>query len=110
MEHELEKINEGRVKINLSQVGARKFISNIQRHVVMGCKLFLFQYQVILILRSTSLKELIGHSKDQGKVDLNLKTNSFQPGETDEGELNIIFEEYFGNKISTKMERIYHNI
>jgi hypothetical protein len=56
------------------------------------------------------LKELIGHSKDQGKVDLNLKTNSFQPGETDEGELNIIFEEYFGNKISTKMERIYHNI
>jgi hypothetical protein len=42
MEHELEKINEGRVKINLSQVGARKFISNIQRHVVMGCKLFLF--------------------------------------------------------------------
>lgn len=110
MEHDLEKINEGRVKINLSQVGARKFISNIQGHVVMGCKLFLFQYQVILVLRSTRLKELIGHSKDQGKVEFNLKTNSFQLRETDERELNIIFEEYFGNKISTRMERINHNV
>jgi hypothetical protein len=42
MEHESEKINERHVKIDLFQVYARKFISNIQRHVVMGCKLFLF--------------------------------------------------------------------
>jgi hypothetical protein len=110
MEHESEKINERHVKIDLFQVYARKFISNIQRHVVMGCKLFLFQYQVILILRSTSLKELIGHSKDQGKVDLNSRTNSFHPGETDGGELDIIFKEYFGNKINTRMERICNNI
>jgi hypothetical protein len=42
MERELEKINERREKINLFQVGVRKFISFIQNQVVMGYNLFIF--------------------------------------------------------------------
>jgi hypothetical protein len=42
MECELEKINERLDKIDLFQVGVRKFISIIQNQVVMGCNLFIF--------------------------------------------------------------------
>jgi hypothetical protein len=43
MEHELEKVNDQRrEKIDLFQVGVRKFISIIQNQVVMGCNLFIF--------------------------------------------------------------------
>jgi hypothetical protein len=76
----------------------------------MDCKLFLFRYQVALELRSTGWKELIEHPKDQGKDDLNSRTNSFQLGMTDVGESGIRFEDYFLNKISTRMERIIQNI
>jgi len=64
MEHELEKINKRRAKIDLSEVGARNFRSNIQSNVMMGCKLFLFHCQVALVLRSTGWKKLIRHPKD----------------------------------------------
>ena len=53
MSHEWEKINEFRVKIEVSQYGMKIFQTTIRSHVLMGCKLFLFQYQVALILRST---------------------------------------------------------
>jgi hypothetical protein len=52
----------------------------------MGCNLFIFWFQVILVLRITGLNELIGHSKDRGKDDSNSMMNSFQLGETDAGE------------------------
>jgi hypothetical protein len=86
MESKLKKINEECVKIDLSQVSVRNFKSTIHNQVMMGCKLFLFQHQVMLMLRSTAWKGLIGHPKDQGKDDLNLRASSFQPEETDVGE------------------------
>jgi len=76
MERELEKINERREKIDLFQ-----FI--VRLVVVMGCNFFIFSFQVTLVLRNTGWNELIGHPKDRGKEDSNLRTNSFQPGETD---------------------------
>jgi hypothetical protein len=39
MESEFKTINQELVKIILSQVGTRKFISNIQNQIVMGCKI-----------------------------------------------------------------------
>jgi hypothetical protein len=56
MERELEKINEECMKIDLSQAGVRNFRSTIQNQVVMGCKLFLFQHQVMFMLRSPARK------------------------------------------------------
>ena len=52
-----------------------------------ACELFIFRYQVALMLRSTGWKGLIGHPKDRGKDDLNSRASSFQPGETDAGEI-----------------------
>jgi hypothetical protein len=74
MERELEKINNRHEKIDLFQFSVRLV-------VVMGC--IIFWFQVILVLRNTGCNELIGHPKDRGKEDLNSRTNSFQPGETD---------------------------
>jgi hypothetical protein len=53
MPHEWEMINKYRVKIEVSQYNMKSFQTTIRNHVVMGCKLFLFQYQVALMLRST---------------------------------------------------------
>jgi hypothetical protein len=78
MECELEKINEKREKIDLFQFSVRLV-------VVMGCNLFIIWFQVTLVLRNTGCNELIGHPKDRGKDDLNSRTNSFRPGETDAG-------------------------
>jgi hypothetical protein len=86
MEHELEKINERREKIDLFQVGVRKFIYIIQNQVAMSCNLFIFWFQVILVFRSMGCNELIGHPKDRGKDDLNSRESSFEPGEIDAGE------------------------
>jgi len=80
-------INQEHVKIILSQLGASNFRSNIQSHVVMGCMLSLFRYQVALVLRSTGWKRLIGHPKDRGKDDSNSKINSFQAKENEAGEI-----------------------
>lgn len=45
MESELKKINKGRVKINLYQVGVKNFKTTIQNHIiVVSCKLFIFRY------------------------------------------------------------------
>jgi hypothetical protein len=52
MPHEWEKINEYRVKIEVSQYDIKSFQTTIPSHVVMGCKIFLFRYQVALMLRS----------------------------------------------------------
>jgi hypothetical protein len=79
MEHELEKINERCEKIDLFQF-------NVRLVVVMGCNLFIFWFQVTLVLRNTEWNELIGHLKDRGKEGSNSRTNSFQPGEIDAGE------------------------
>jgi hypothetical protein len=79
MERELEKINKRREKIDLFQFSVRLV-------VVMGCNLFIFWFQVILVLRNTGWNELIGHPKDREKEDLNSRTNFFKPGETDAGE------------------------
>jgi hypothetical protein len=78
MERELEKINKRREKIELFQFSVRLV-------VVMSCNLFIFWFQVILVLRNTRWNELIGLPKDRGKKDSNSRTNSFQPGETDAG-------------------------
>jgi len=51
--------NQKLVKIISSQIGVSNFKSNIQSHVVMGCKLSLFRYQVALVLRSTRWNELM---------------------------------------------------
>jgi len=65
MEHELEKVNDQRrEKIDLFQVGVRKIISIIQNQVVMSCNLFIFLFQVILVLGSTGWIESIKHPKD----------------------------------------------
>jgi hypothetical protein len=77
MECELEKINEECVKIDLSQASVRNFRSIIQNQVVISCKLFLFQYQVMFMLRSMTWKRLIGHPKDQGTDNLNSRVSSF---------------------------------
>ena len=53
MPHKTEKINEYRVKIEVSQHEMKSFQTTICSHVVLGCKLFLFRYQVALMLRST---------------------------------------------------------
>jgi hypothetical protein len=76
MERELEKINERHEKTDL-------FPFCVRLVVVMGCNLFIFWFQVTLVLRNTEWNELIGHPKDRGKEGSNLRTNSFQPGETD---------------------------
>jgi hypothetical protein len=44
MLHEWEKINEYRVKIEVSQYDMKSFQTTIHSHLMMGCKLFLFQY------------------------------------------------------------------
>jgi hypothetical protein len=99
------------VKIDLSQVGARIFISIIQNQVVMSCKLFIFRHQIILVLRSTGWNELIEHPKDCGKVDLNSMMNSFQPGDNNvEENLTKDLKSIFLNKINTKMKIIIQNI
>jgi hypothetical protein len=79
MESELEKINERCEKIDLFQFSVRLV-------VVMGCNLFIFWFQVTLVLRNTRCNELIGHPKNRSKDDSNLRTNSFKLGETDAGE------------------------
>jgi hypothetical protein len=79
LERELEKINERLEKIDLFQVGVRKFISIIQNQVVMGCNLFILWFQVVLALRNIGWNELIGQLKDRGKDDSHSRTNSFQP-------------------------------
>jgi hypothetical protein len=67
MESEYEKINKGHVKIYLSQVGVKNFRFTIQSYVVVGCKLFLFRYQVVLLLKRTGWKGLTRHPKHRGK-------------------------------------------
>jgi hypothetical protein len=64
------------VRRYLFQVGVRLA-------VVMDCNLFIFWFQVILVLRNTGCNELISHPKDRDKDDSNSMTNSFQPGEID---------------------------
>jgi hypothetical protein len=81
MERELEKINNRHEKIDLFQF-------SVKLVVVIGC--IIFWFQVILVLRNTRWNELIGHPKDRGKEDLNSRTNSFQPGETDAGGNQIL--------------------
>ncbi len=77
-------INQELTNIILSQDGASNIKFNIQSHVVMGCKLFLFWYQVDLMLWSVRYwKSLIGYTNDRGKNDLNLGASSIQTGETD---------------------------
>jgi hypothetical protein len=80
-------VNPELLKIILSQVGASNFKYNTRSHVMKACKLFIFWYQVALMLRNTGWKGLIGHLKDRGKYDLISRASSFQPGETDAGEI-----------------------
>ena len=49
---EFMTINQALLKIILSQVGASNFKYNTQSHVIKACKLFIFQYQLTLMLRS----------------------------------------------------------
>lgn len=80
-------INQELMNIILFQVGGSNIKFNIQSHVVMGCKLFLFRYQVALMLRSVGYwKSLIGYPNDLGKNDSNLGASSIQTGETNVGE------------------------
>jgi hypothetical protein len=60
MERKLEKINK-----RLEKIGLFQFSVNLV--VVMGCNLFIFWFQVTLVLRNTGCNELIGHPKDRGK-------------------------------------------
>jgi hypothetical protein len=73
------------VKIELSQSGVKNFIITIKNHVMVSCKVFLFWYKVVLILRKMGWKGLIGHPKDRGKDDSNSRTNSLKPGENNVG-------------------------
>jgi len=79
MKCDLKKINERHEKTDLFQFCVRLV-------VVMGCNLFIFWFQITLVLRNTGWNEFIGHPKDRGKEDSNSRSNSFQPGEIDAGE------------------------
>jgi hypothetical protein len=56
MSREWEKINEYCVKIEVSQYDTKSFQITIRTHVSMGYKLFLFWYQVALMLGGTGWK------------------------------------------------------
>jgi hypothetical protein len=56
---EFMTINQELLKIILSQVGVSNFKYNTQSHVMKACELFIFRYQVALMLRSTRWKGLI---------------------------------------------------
>jgi hypothetical protein len=56
---EFMTINQEFLKIILSQVGGSNFKYNTRSHVEKACKLFIFRYQVALMLRSTEWKGLI---------------------------------------------------
>jgi len=71
------------IERELEKIGLFQF--SVKLVVVMGCNLFIFWFQVTLVLKNTGWNELICHPKDRGKEDSNSRTNSFQPGETDAG-------------------------
>ena len=64
IEGEFMTINQELVKIILSQAGASNVKYNTKSHVINAWKVFLFRYEVALMLRSTIWKGLIGHLKD----------------------------------------------
>jgi hypothetical protein len=51
MARECKKINQDRVKIELSQYGVKNFQAIIRNFVVTGCVVFLFGFHVVLLLR-----------------------------------------------------------
>jgi hypothetical protein len=69
----------------VEEIGANNFKYNTQSYFMKVCKLFMFQYQVALRLRSTAWKGLVGHPKDHRKNQRNLWMNSLQQGENDVG-------------------------
>lgn len=76
MKIEFEKINKRCMKLELSQVGMKNIITIISNHVVISCLVFIFGYQIVLLLRKMRWKVIIGHPKDQGNEYWNLRTNS----------------------------------
>jgi hypothetical protein len=51
----------------VEEIGVNDFKYNTRSYVVKVCKLFMFRYQVVVILRRGDWNELTGHPKDRGK-------------------------------------------
>jgi hypothetical protein len=51
----------------VEEIGVNNFKYNTQSYVMKVCKLFLFRYQVALMLRSMGCNGLVGHPKDHKK-------------------------------------------
>jgi hypothetical protein len=64
----------------VEEIGVNYFKYNTRSYVMKVCKLFMVQYQVALMLRSTRYNGLVGHPKDRGKNRRNSWTNSLQQG------------------------------
>jgi hypothetical protein len=69
----------------VEEIGVNNFKYNTRSYVMKVCKLFMFQYQVALMVRSTGGNGLVGHPKDCGKNRRNSWTNSLQQRENDVG-------------------------
>jgi hypothetical protein len=65
---EFMTVNQELLKIISPQVGASNFKYNTKSHVMKACKVFIFQYQVSLMLRSMEWKGLIWTSKRSRKI------------------------------------------
>jgi hypothetical protein len=62
----------------VEEIGVNNFKYNTRSYVMKVCRLFMFRYQVALMLRSTGWNGLIRHPKDRGKNQQNSWTNSLQ--------------------------------
>jgi hypothetical protein len=69
----------------VEEIGVNYFKYNTRSYVMKVCKLFMFQHQVALMLRSTRYNGLVRHPKDRGKNLRNSWTNSLQQGENGVG-------------------------
>jgi hypothetical protein len=67
------------------EIGVGNFKYNTRSYVMKVCKLFMFRYQVALILRKGEWNELTRHLKDCGKYHPNSRMNSLQQEENDVG-------------------------
>jgi hypothetical protein len=51
----------------VEEIGVNNFKYNTRSYIMKVCKLFMFRYQVALMLRNTRWNGLVGHPKDRGK-------------------------------------------
>jgi hypothetical protein len=84
MHIEFEKINKGFVKLELFEVGVKRFRITIQNYLVIGYKLSFLWF--ILLLIKMGWNRLIGHPQDQLNHNHNSRRNCFQLNDNDANE------------------------